>query len=414
MDENEVRKWKSSGGMVCAGLFVIAIIFLVLPVSAFMVISGPSLVPDRGTYVIGEAVTADIELIYDVSSMNEFITVYTDLGSVSWNAVIIVDGREMPIGTRSGRYLTVTGFELYNPGASVTKLRVNLEGIVPEYLAGIREAEVLHLEQMAGDGTTVLDSVSAKIFLIDVAAVNALRAEMEADLIRFEEEINRAYCAGNDTSATDEVAADIHDLIEASRRMDLQNAYRVLSEAKVLLSGEMTTLTDSVTQDYFQDAEDIISAIEPAIAEYRNAGGADEQGVLVVLSYRDNAEMLLVLSHDRDSAGDDIGAQRYAEDAFAKAGDAMAYLAGMYSEAGLTQEGSTVGALTPRPSLEPSEKTPPQGFSLPNAMDLGGDEHTGKIDIEGTLTFFQIVLDGIGDLVEFARNVMEAFSAIGN
>lgn len=389
-------------------------LFFILPVSAFTVTSGPSLVPEGGAYAIKETVAADIEVIYSVSSMNEFITVSTDLGSASWNAVIVVDGREMPIATRSGGYLTLTGFELYNPGASVTKLQVHLEGQVPEYLAGTDVAEVLCLEHIAGDGTTALDSVSETFALIDIAAVNALRAETETRLILFEEQINCAYHAGSDTSAADRVAADVHDLIEASRQMNPQNAYCALFRAKSLLVNEMTRPTDSVPQDYFQDAEKRISAIEPAVGEYRKAGGSDEQGILVVFSYRDNAEMLLVLSHDRDSVGDSHGAQRYAEDAFLKAGDAMAYLAGMYAEAGLTLDDSTFGALTPRPSLESPATTPAQGISLPNFMDFGGNENVTKIDIEGTLTFFQIVLDGMGSMVEFVRNVMDAFSAIGN
>ena len=416
MSVKKVHEWRSPGRIACTGLLLIALSFLTLPVGAFTVTSGPFLVPDGGSYVIGEAVTADIEVMYDVSSMNEYISVYTDLGAVSWNAVIIVDGREMPIGIRGGRYLTVTGFELYNPGASVTKLQIHLAGVVPEYLSGTGEAEVLHLAHMAGDATTVFDSVNVKFSLIDVAMVNALRTETETDLILFEERINNAYHAGSDTSAADKAAADIRDLIEASRQMNLQNAYDALSEAQCLLSSEMTTLSDSVTQDYFQDAEAMISAIEPAIADYRNAGGADEQGVLLVLSYRDNAEMLLVLARDRDTAGGDFGAQQYAEDAFRKAGDAMAYLAGMYTKAGLTIgiEGSTPGARAPSLSPESPATTPGHVISQSSVMDSGGYEKAGEIDIEGTRTFFQIVFDGIGNMADFVRNAMDAFSAIGN
>ena len=47
-------------------------------------------------------------------------------------------------------------------------------------------------------------------------------------------------------------------------------------------------------------------------------------------------------------------------------------------------------------------------------MDLEGDKNAGEIDIEGTLTFFQVVLDGIWGMAEFVRNVMETFSEIGN
>lgn len=414
MNAKEVQKGKLTDEMIWVGLCLIAFSSFILPVNGFTVVSGPSLVPDGGVYVIGEAVKADIEVIYGVSSMNECIVVSTDLGSVSWNAVIVVDGREMPIGTRSGRYLTVTGFELYHSGTAVTKLQVHLEGVVPEYLAGTGVAELLHIEHRVGDGTTVLDSLSEKISVIDVKAVNALRAETETDLIRFEEQINHAYRAGSDTSAADEVAADIRDLIEASRQMDLQNAYSALSQANNLISSEMTELTGSVTHDFFQDAQAMIQAIEPAIADYRNAGGADEQGVLVVFSYRDNAEMLLVLAHDRESAGDVPGAQRYAEEAFGKAGDAMTYLSGMYTKAGLTLEGSTLGACSFFSSPGFSATTPAQEFSLPQFMDFGGNVTAEKIDIEGTLTFFQIVLDGISTMAEFVRNAMEAFSAIGN
>lgn len=381
--------------------------FCILPAAAFTVTAGPTLEPDEQA-VLGDLVSADIEIMYDVSSMSEYITAYTDLGSTSWDVVIIEDGREMPLGSRSGRYLTVTGFELYNPGSSVTKLHVHLEGVVPEYLAGSGEAEVLSLEHIAGDGSTILDSVSKKIAIIDLAKVNAMRTETENDLFRFEEEINAAYSAGTDTSAAEEAAADVHDLIEASRQMNIQNAYDALSEADSLLSVEFTTLTDSVTQNYFQDARERVAAIEPAIADYRKAGGADEQGILVVLSYRDNAEMLLVLADEKNTSGDDTGAQQYAEDAYEKADDAIVYLAGMYTEAGLTLRDYTPGVNSPQSSLGASPSPATQTLSLPDFMD------SGEIDVGGTIPFFQVIIDGFRCFADYIQHVSEAFSEIGN
>ncbi|MDE4909000.1 hypothetical protein L0665_10310 [Methanogenium marinum] len=387
--------------------------FCILPGAAFTVTAGPSLEPDEQA-VLGDTVSADIEIIYDVSSMSEYITAYTDLGSASWDAVIIEDGREMPLGSRSGRYLTVTGFELYNPGSSVTKLQVHLEGVVPDYLAGSGVAEVLSLGHIAGDGSTILDSVSKNITIIDLAEVDAMRTETENDLFRFEEEINAAYRAGTDTSAAEEVAADVRDLIEASREMDIQSAYTALSKAQILLTAEWTTLTDSVTQDYFLDAREMIAAIEPAIAEYENAGGVDEQGILIVLSYRDNAEMLLVLAEEKKTSGDDAGAQQYAEDAYKKADEAMVYLADMYTEAGLTLRGYTPGVTSSRSSLDVTSVPATQTLSLPDFMDSGGEDGFGGIDVGGTITFFQVIIDGFWSFADIIQNVSEAFSGIGN
>lgn len=400
-------------GVMCGGLFLVAFWCCILPATAFTVTAGPSLVPEEQA-VLGETVTADIEIMYDVSSMSEFITVYTDLGSATWDAVIIEDGREMPIGTRSGRYLTITGFELYNPGSSVTKLQVHLEGVVPDYLAGAGEAEVMTLEHIAGDGSTVLDSRSENIIIIDLAAVNAMRAETEADLIRFEEEINAAYSAGTDTSAAEETAADVSDIIEASRQMDIRNAYTALSEAEDILNRELTSLTDSVMQDNFQDARRTIDAIGPAITEYRDAGGVNEQGILVVLSYRDNAEMLLVLAQEKNSSGDEAGAQQYAVDACEKADNALAYLADMYTEAGMTMEGYSPAGIVPQSSMGVTATTPPQTYVIPDFTNAGQSDGIQGIDIGGTIGFLQVILDGFIGFVDFIQNVGEAFSDIGN
>ncbi|WAI00672.1 hypothetical protein [Methanogenium organophilum] len=400
-------------GFMRAVLVLLAIWWFILPVAAFTITTGPSLTPGEQV-VLGEAVTADIEIIYDVSSMNEFITVYTDLGSASWDAVIIADDREMPIGTRSGRYLTVTGFELYNPGSSVTKLRVHLEGIVPEYLTGTSQVDVITIEHIAGDGSTVLDSVSETIPIIDLAAVDAMRTETENDLARFEEEINVAYVAGMDTSAAEGVAADVRDLIDGSRQMDIRNAYAALSEADSVLDAEFSALTNSVTQNHFQNARRMIAAIEPAIAEYRDAGGVDEQGILVVLSYRDNAEMLLVLADEKNISGDEEGAQQYAVNAYNKADNAMTYLAGMCSDAGLTIGGYTAGAVVTPSSSPTSSPTPVQtvlGFDFPDSQQIEGIQ---EIDIEGIFGFFQVIIDGCMGFVDFIQNVAEAFSDIGN
>ena len=401
----------SLSGAVYGVLFLLAFWCCILPATAFTVTAGPSLVPEEQA-VLGETVTADIEVMYDVSSMSEFITVYTDLGSASWDAVIIDDGREMPIGTRRGRYLTITGFELYNPGSSVTKLQVHLKGVVPEYLSGSGDAEVITLEHIAGDGSTVLDSVTENIAIIDVAAVNVIRIETENGLIRFEEEINGAYSAGTDTSAAEEAAADVRDLIDASRQMDIQNASAALSEAQEILNREFVLLTNSVTQYNYHNARGMIAAIVPAIAEYRDAGGVDEQGILVVLSYRDNAEMLLVLAQDRDSLGDEAGAQRYATDAYKKADNAMAYLAGMYTDAGLTMRGYTPAATVPQPYSEGSASTSSHTLSIPDFTGSAQSEGIQVIDVGGTVGLFQEILDGCMGFAGFLQDVAGAFSKI--
>jgi len=413
MYDNEGSASLKRSGLVCACLVFLAIGGVILPATAFTATSGPSIVPE-GEAVPGDLVTADIEFIYDVSSMNEFITVYTDLGSASWDAVIIADSREMPLGTRSGRYLTITGFELYNSASSVTKLQVHLEGIVSDYLAGAGQAEVLTIEHIAGDGSTVLDSRTENIAIIDLAAVNGMRSETENGLVQFEEEINRAYSSGTDTSAAEEAAADVRDLIDASYSMDLRSAYAALSEAQDILNREYPLLTTSVTEDRFQNARAVITAIEPAVTDYRDAGGRDEQGILVVLSYRDNAEMLLLLAQEKDFAGDVAGAHQYASDAYEKADCALVYLAGMYEEAGLTMRGYTHAATVPCPSSEGSVTAPGHTLSIPDFTDSERDGGIQGVDIEGTVGFFQVILDGFSGFAGFLQDVYTAFSAIGN
>ena len=400
------------GGLVCATLAVCVIWWCILPAAAISVTAGPFLEPE-GNVVVGDIVTADITFIYDVSSMNEFITVYTDLGSASWDAVIIADSREMPIGRRNGRYLTITGFELYNSGSSVTKLQIHLDGVVPDYLAGAGQAEVFTIEHIAGDGSTVLDTVSENIAIIDLAEVNAMRMETENGLILFEEEISHAYSAGTDTSAAEEAAAVIRDLIDASRQMDIRNAYRALSEADALLHSASTKVADSVIQDRFQKAEEMIAAIEPALTEYRNAGDGDEKGIRVVLSYRDNAEMLLLIAQEKNASGDTPGAEQYAVDAYEKVEDAIAYLSGMYSETGLTMNGSPPVDCPTASSGQSYSSLPSQISSLP---ETAGSWEGGifGIDIEGATAFIQVILDECAGFAGFITDVSDSFSEIGN
>ena len=133
-----------------------------------------------------------------------------------------------------------------------------------------------------------------------------------------------------------------------------------------------------------------------------------------MLSYRDNAEMLLVLAQDRNSSGDEAGAQRYAMDACEKADKAMAYLAGMYTEAGMTMEGYTPTATVPQSSTGVSASTSQQTLSVPGYMDSEQSGGIQGVDIEGTVGFFQIILDGFTGFIDFIQDAGEAFSKIGN
>ena len=175
----------------------------------------------------------------------------------------------------------------------------------------------------------------------------------------------------------------------------------------------MTTLTDSVIHDYFQDSRERIAVIEPSIAEYRNAGGSDEQGILIVLSYRENAEMLLVLADEKITSGDDAAAQQYAEDAYEKADEALAYLADMYAKAGLTLGGYTPDVTSSPPTFETSPSSATRTISLPDFMYSGGEDGYGDIDIGGTISFIQVIIDGFWGMADSIRNVSESFSEIG-
>jgi len=77
-------------------------------------------------------------------------------------------------------------------------------------------------------------------------------------------------------------------------------------------------------------------------------------------------------------------------------------------------EGYTPGTDSPQPSQKGSASTAPQTLSLPDIIESGEDGDAGEIDIEGTISFFQVVFDGFVGLADFIQNTMEAFSEIGN
>ncbi len=152
--------------------------------------------------------TTDSETTFPASDTLQF---YTDLNSAKWDIAIVLNGIGNPRPLSTGRTNRITGFELSYPSDMDLRVRVSLEGVVPE-VSKTSDLEILRIRQLDSsdkirtDGEFVVTRT-----VIKAGEVQEAIASAKTELDGFQRELFAAKAAGTDTAAAERkvIAAQI-------------------------------------------------------------------------------------------------------------------------------------------------------------------------------------------------------------
>ena len=332
----------------------------------------------------GDEVYALYTVEYKFDSDQESLMFYTDLYNPVWKFTIILDGVEHVKPKISGRYETLSGFELYYPRTYQTYVRAELTGTVPATAATgeYKLVEVTHFDAAGNPESTVKET---RIF-INPADMAGVQSNAEILLSNLRSDIDRYATVGVDTSAAEEKYTLADNAIATAKTSTASVQSALLDSATAYIAEANALLKSSYAQHSVNAAKNKISSLDSIINYFEATKGlGSDQRVWVIKSYNDNAKTLLVLAEDKYSAGSPDAAAEYAELAQNKADEGYSYAKSLNGELGsnMPADSSLWSATTVLPPASSGTTTPAvnptQGTSPLELLDsLTGIGKTGS------------------------------------
>ena len=305
-------------------LLLILIAFLALcavSVSAFTV-QPPDGIP-TGDLAPGTKLTIDTTVSFRSTGGTTFpgdhsLQLYTDLDSPRWTYTIVLNGIDNirpPTGSRIAR---ISGFELEYPSSMDLRVRVNLQGTVPE-VSTTGDKSIIRIRQLDSS-----DAVREE-FLITRTVVNPAEVQSsinaaKGDLQTLKSAIDAAHNDGVNTAAIEIKYNAAQTALESASAAgsNVGTAQTHLSTARTNIDEAKVLLDQTIVQHSISKAEGYVAEIDGIIDYLSNERGrASDSRVILLTSKRQSIKNLVDTAKDSYETGNYARAQTQARDAVA-------------------------------------------------------------------------------------------------
>lgn len=209
---------------------------------------------------------------------------YTDLDSPQWNIVIVLNTIDNPRAASTSRTVRISGFELEYPSSSDLKVRVTLEGVVPE-VSTTTDKTILRIRQLDSNDRVRGDEYILTQTVINPAEVSANIITTKSDLQAFKTAIDAAKEDGVDTSAVDAKYNAAQTSLQSAEAAgdNIASAQSYLSTARTAITDGEALLQRDIVQHAITSAESTLAEID-AVLDYfttNKSMGSDSRVVLL-------------------------------------------------------------------------------------------------------------------------------------
>ncbi|WP_048150723.1 hypothetical protein [Methanolacinia paynteri] len=334
----------------------------------------------------GESATAVYSVSYDFESDEESLQLYTDLLSPKWKLSILIDGVSHDLPSYTGRYVSLSGFELYYDHSYSSVVKISLNGTVPG-VSSTGNYTVIRATWYDYTGDRV-DEETVEATIVNPSDIDGILETRRSELASLKSYIDEKSGLGVDTGSAEEKYDDASAAIEEAEDSDSAAASILLSSAKTYID-ESYSLTDVAWAEFsIEQAESTIDIVNGMISEYEDEGLSGDSRVWVIRSYIDNAETLLVLAKDKFSLDDYDSARDYAEQSESKAEQGYDYAVSLNKD--LDLKSPTLAATATATSTKSTKSSTSSATATSTSgsssdldkliPDFGGDSDLGSVD----------------------------------
>ncbi len=252
---------------------------------------------------------------------------YTDLDSPKWNIAIVLNSIENPRPVESGRTVRISGFDLEYPSTSELKVRVSLEGVVPD-VSATSDKTVMRIRQL--DSSDNVRPNGEELFtkkVINPAEVQTEIASTKTELQIFMNEIDEAKARGADTTeaytkyTTAQTALQSAEVAGNNAGLAQSN----LNSAQAAIADGRALLERAVVQHAITSAESTLAEIDGVLNYFTtNKSMGSDARVVLLSSKRQSVKNQIDTAKGNYDTNNLALAERQADDALAEGKSVLA------------------------------------------------------------------------------------------
>lgn len=246
---------------------------------------------------------------------------YTELDSPRWNIAIVLNSIENPRPVESSRTLRISGFELEYPSSSDLKVRVSLEGVVPD-VSATSDKTIMRIRQL--DSSENVRSGGEYVItrkVINPAEVTANIISAKSDLQSFKTDIDAAKEDGVDTSAIDAKYNAAQNALQSAEAAgnNVGSAQSFLSTARTAITDGKALLERAVVQHAITSADATLAEIDGVLSYFTtNKSMGSDSRVVLLSSKRQSVKNQIDTAKGNFDSNNLALAERQADDALAE------------------------------------------------------------------------------------------------
>jgi hypothetical protein len=235
---------------------------------------------------------------------NDIFSLYSELDSPRWQWAVVIGGNENPKPEGFGKFFKISGFELEYPKESSVKLRVTLDGTVPN-VSATQNLTVLRFQQL-DSSSKVRDNSEETIVrkIVNPADVARSLDQARSSLGQLRTTIDQRTAQGANTTEAEKKYAEADRLLKSAESGNISVRSSTIQQANTLIDESAKSLDQASAQALIDRAAGQIKNVDEMLTFFKaNKELANDPRVAAITVKRESADQLLTSARDSQAAG---------------------------------------------------------------------------------------------------------------
>ena len=231
-------------------------------------------------------------------------SLFTELEDSRWNWAVVIGGNENPKPEGYGKYFKISGFELEYPKESSVKLRVTLDGTVPN-VSTSQNVTVIRFQQL-DQSSKVRDDGEYTLVrkIVNPEDVARILVETRTSLGQLRAAIDERTAQGTNTTEAERQYAEADRLLKSAEAGNVSMQSSTAQRANDLIDEATGSLNLASAQAQIDRAAGQIRNVDEMLTFFKaNRDLANDPRVAAITVKRESADQLLTSARDSQADG---------------------------------------------------------------------------------------------------------------
>ncbi|HIH02378.1 MAG TPA: hypothetical protein HA263_00495 [Methanoregulaceae archaeon] len=235
---------------------------------------------------------------------SDIFSLYSELDNPRWQWAVVIGGNENPKPEGFGKFFKISGFELEYPKENSVKLRVTLDGTVPN-VSTTQNITVCRFQQL-DSSSKIRDDEEYTIVrkIVNPADVTRSLDQARSSLGQLRTTIDQRTAQGANTTEAERKYAEADQLLKSAESGNISVRSSTIQKAITLIDESTKSLDQASAQAVIDRAASQIKNVDEMLTFFKaNKELASDPRVAAITVKRETADQLLTSARDSQEAG---------------------------------------------------------------------------------------------------------------